>query len=59
MFIINGIFGGLMGGILCAFLVALIATVPGLGPVDKAVIPVFYATAPLIALWLGMKTYPS
>ena len=58
MFIIIGISGGLLGGVLCAFLFALIATLPGLGLVDKAVIPIFFITAPVIGLWLGMKVFP-
>ena len=58
MFIINGIFGGLLCGVLCAFLVALIATAPGFGIVDKAVMPTFYVASPLIGVWLGLKTYP-
>lgn len=58
MFIINGIVGGLLGGAFCAFLVALISTVPLLGWFDHLILPMFYLGGLAIGLCIGLKTLP-
>ncbi len=58
MFIVNTIFGGVFGGVVCSLLVALIASFLGFKNAELVVLPAFWATAPLIAFWIGWKTFP-